>query len=78
MAMKITAFHKSNVSVMLNHTTDYKSVAHAKKMVKYYRENGKDQMANEINQAIKLQQKAIKDLDKVLSGEMTWEELNNQ
>jgi hypothetical protein len=78
MAMKIVVNHKSNVSAIYNYSTDYKSVLHAKKMVKYYREKGETQKANEINDAIKLQEKAIKDLNKVLSGEMTWEELNNQ
>jgi hypothetical protein len=52
MAMKIVVNHKSNVSAIYNYSTDYKSVAHAKRMFKYYRENGKDQMANEINELL--------------------------
>lgn len=78
MANKIVVNHKSNVSAIYNYTTEYKSVAHAKGMAKYYQEKGETQKANEITQQLKQQEKVSKLLDKVLSGEMTWEEFNNQ
>jgi hypothetical protein len=78
MAMKIVVNHKSKVSVALDYTQEYKSIAKAKNMAKYYREKGEHIKASEIDYAIQLQEKAIKLLDEVLSGNMTWEELNKQ
>lgn len=81
MAMKIIVNHKSNISVMFDYSQEYKSIAHAKSMAKYYQEKGETLKANEITQQIKRQEKAIKLLDKVVSGQLTWEEfvkLTNQ
>lgn len=81
MAMKIVVNHKSNVSVALDYSQEYKSIAHAKSMAKYYQEKGETQKANEITQQVNRQEKANKLLAKVVSGELTWEDfekLTNQ
>lgn len=78
MAMKIIVNHKSNVSVMFDYSQEYKSIAHAKSMAKYYQEKGETQKANEITQQVNRQEKANKLIRKVLTGEITWEEFNNQ
>ena len=76
MATKIIVNHKSSVSVALDYTQEYKSIANAKGMAKYYQEKGETQKANEIIKAIKFQETIRENLDKVLEGKMTWEEFN--